>query len=148
MLFIAHRGNIIKPTPRLENKPEYVANALKNGLDTEIDVWFIDGFWFLGHDEPRYHTSKQFLTNHKLWTHAKNLCTLFELLRIKAHCFWHQSDDATLTSKGYMWTFANKPLTKLSIAVLPENSHYQKSELKKCAGICTDFINKYQNILK
>ena len=31
------------------------------------------------------------------------------------HCFRHQEDDVTLTSRGYMWTYPGKPLTEKQI---------------------------------
>ena len=51
------------------------------------------------------------------------------------HCFWHQEDDVTLTSKGYLWTYPNKQLTPKSIAVLPEGVIEEE-----IAGFCSDFI--------
>ena len=60
------------------------------------------------------------------------------------HCFWHQSDDVTLTSKNYLWTYPGKQLTFKSIAVLPEQADYSEIDLRKCTGICSDYIEKYR----
>ena len=132
---ISHRGNIYGPKPELENKPEYINEALNLGFDVEIDVWDIFGSYFLGHDEPQYLIKKEFLKNDKLWCHAKNIEGLYSMLEDDIHCFWHQEDDVTLTSKGYMWTYPDKQLTENSIAVLPKG----RPDVK-VAGICSDFI--------
>jgi hypothetical protein len=31
------------------------------------------------------------------------------------HCFWHQKDDFTITSQGFIWTYPGKPVCKNSI---------------------------------
>jgi len=51
--------------------------------------------------------------------------------------FFHQNDNVTLTSKGYMWTYPTQKLTEKSICVMPE---LQTIDVKKSAGICSDFI--------
>ena len=71
MILISHRGNINGPRKELENKPQYIENALKLGYDVEIDVWSIDRVFYLGHDKPQYEVSRWFLHNEKLWCHAK-----------------------------------------------------------------------------
>ena len=50
--------------------------------------------------------------------------------------------NLTLTSNGYFWTFPGKKLLKNSICVLPEKTDYKEIN---CAGICSDFIEKYKN---
>ena len=49
----------------------------------------------------------------------------------------------TITSKGYFWTYPNKPLTTNSIAILPEVTNYNIEELKHVYGICSDNISNY-----
>ena len=63
------------------------------------------------------------------------------LEQIKAHYFWHQEDDYTITSKGYIWTYPGKKILPKSICVLPERVNYKKID---CLGICSDFIGKYK----
>jgi glycerophosphoryl diester phosphodiesterase len=41
MKLIAHRGNTEGPNPLEENKPEYIEEAIENGFDVEIDIWFV-----------------------------------------------------------------------------------------------------------
>jgi len=57
------------------------------------------------------------------------------MMKDNIHCFWHQEDDVTLTSKGYLWTYSGKELTENSIAVLPE-----KKPDVEVAGICSDYV--------
>ena len=80
MILISHRGNIDGPNPKMENKPEYVQKALDLGYDVEIDVWLIDGNFFLGHDEPQYKIERSFLQNKKLWCHAKNIEAFYRMI--------------------------------------------------------------------
>jgi len=141
MILISHRGNINGKDESRENSIEYINEALNSGFNVEIDVWYKDGEWFLGHDRPENYIVLDFLKNDKLWCHAKNLDALDEMLNEDIHCFWHQEDDVTLTSKGYMWTYPGKKLTSKSICVLPEKNN---EELKKCLGICSDYVVNYK----
>ena len=59
--------------------------------------------------------------------------------------FWHQDDDVTLTSKGYIWTYTGKQLTDKSIAVLPELDSEFIISSKKIVGICSDYVVNYKN---
>ena len=137
---ISHRGNINGPRRELENKPRYINQALELGYDVEIDVWWKDdGFW-LGHDKPQFKVNRQFLQNDKFWCHAKNIEGLYKMLdNNNIHCFFHQEDDVTLTSKGYIWTYPNKQLTDNSIAVLPK----ELDKSLNCYGVCTDFVTRW-----
>ena len=141
MKFISHRGNINGKNLELENNPAHIKEAIKKGYDVEIDVWFIDTF-YLGHDKPEYKVTKSFLENTKLWCHAKNLLALENLQKLKTKYFWHQEDDYTLTSNGYIWTYPGKKLSKKSICVLPE---LKKIRIPKyISGICSDKIEIYK----
>ena len=51
-ILISHRGNIDGRNVEYENNPNYIEAAINLGYDVEIDVWFIDGKFMLGHDEP------------------------------------------------------------------------------------------------
>ena len=59
--------------------------------------------------------------------------------------FYHNNDDYTLTSKGIIWSYPNKPYNKKCVVVLPEwnTSIFDLSQLlnSDCYGICTDFVN-------
>ena len=142
MILISHKGNTNGKIDSKENKPDYILEAIDKGFDVEIDVWYTNSNkgWFLGHDQPQYRVDSDFLKMSEIWCHAKDVNTLNELLKIKAHCFFHQNDNVTLTSKGYIWTSPTQKLTDKSICVLPE---LQRLDTSLCAGICSDFIGSY-----
>lgn len=141
MIYISHRGNLDGKSKNHENSPEYVLNALKKGFDVEIDVWFKNGNFYLGHDDPKYKIEKKFLENNQFWCHAKNTEAIYEMSKINCHYFWHQEDDYTITSRGIIWTYPGKLLLKNSICVLPELFDKQ---ILNCLGICSDYIQKYK----
>ena len=142
MIYISHRGNLNGINSDLENKPSYIVNALKKNFDVEVDVWLAKNKFYLGHDGPQYLIDNKFLEKKRLWFHAKNIDAFSELLKMNINCFWHQNDDVTLTSNGFIWTYPGKKLTKNSICVLPELNQITKFS---CAGICSDFISNYYN---
>lgn len=151
MKLISHRGNIDEKNESYENEPNYIDKAIKEGYDVEIDVWLIDDVIYLGHDDPRYVVGFRWIRDRisKLWIHCKNIdalhyfnCSTYTELKY----FWHQEDDVTLTSNNFLWTYPGKPLTHSSIAVKPEVVNYTNEELKKCYGICSDYIKKYKEI--
>ena len=86
--------------------------------------------------------NKEFIKTKGLWFHAKNVEAFHELLKLNVTCFWHQNDDVTLTSNGFIWTYPGKQLTVKSICVLPELNKVKKFN---CAGICSDYILDYYN---
>jgi len=142
MKLISHRGNLNGSKPDSENNPEYINQAIKEGFDTEIDIWYINNEWFLGHDKPQYKIDYNFLLNGNLWCHAKNKEALFELRKNKKiNCFWHDKDVYTLTSHGYIWCNINSPLIEQSICVIPEKGI--NGDVNMCYGICSDYIIQY-----
>ena len=142
MIFIAHWGNTDCKKPTLENGQGYCEEAIEQGFDVEIDVHWYEGIFWTGHDRPQYRVNTDFLKKKEVWCHAKYVQVLCELQKIEAHCFFHQKDDVTLTSHGYLWTFPTYPLTEKSICVLPEIQRISKTNYTKCAGICSDVISK------
>lgn len=146
MFFISHRGNLNGKIPELENSPNYILNALQLGFDVEVDVWFHNNQFYLGHDCPQYPIDITFLQNENIWCHAKNLQALESLLENECHVFFHYNDSYTLTSKQYIWSFPGHPLSLSCIIVLPELiSYYTEQELTSCSGICSDFIDIYRS---
>lgn len=147
MKLISHRGNINGKNPDKENSLNYILDALKRGYDVEIDIWYINNSWWLGHKEPNYELIITDFKNNfnKIWFHCKNLDALYKILGYNSQYFWHQEDDFTLTSTNNIWTYPGKKLTEKSICVLPEQSNYTPEELNGCYGICSDFIEKYKD---
>ncbi len=144
-LLISHRGNLNGPEKEKENMPNYILDAIKLGYDVEIDVWFHKKMFYLGHDGPVYKVKSEFLMNPRIWCHAKNLEALEELSKYsEIHYFWHQNDDATLTSRNYIWTYPGQKLIDNSICVLPEKISATYIKFAKCVGICSDYIARYK----
>jgi hypothetical protein len=143
MIYIAHRGLFGGPDVDLENRPEQIELALSKGYHAEIDVWFSDNRWYLGHDFPDYEIRYEFLEQPNLWIHAKNLDALRVLrLNDKLNYFWHQSDDYIVTSKGNIWTQPGRPLSKDNIMVMPESIDKTLSNTLdvNCLAICSDYV--------
>ena len=144
MKIISHRAYIDGEDPDVENHPAAIQALLDAGLGVEIDVWYIDGEYFLGHDDPKYHIQETFLEQEGLWCHAKNKDALEHMLASGVHCFWHQEDDYTITSRGYIWAYPNKETSgKNTVLLFPER--YPEIDEQKYDFICTDYINKYLN---
>ena len=141
MKLISHRGNTAGPKADMENNPAYIDSALKQGYEVEIDVWHTINGWFLGHDCPQYSIQVDYLKNDRLWCHAKNLEALQLMLEEEIHCFWHQEDDHTLTSRGIIWTYPNKSLTASSVCV---NINKRDDNFENnLFGVCSDWISTY-----
>jgi hypothetical protein len=145
MILISHRGNISGPNPEQENHPEYIVEALKQGYDVEIDVWFKDNKFMLGHNEPQYEFPFELIDQAypKLWIHCKNIDALSKLNELdpngsKVNYFWHENDLGVLTSKSYIWS---TNLINNGILVMPEL--FDKQPIETTIGICSDYIKNY-----
>lgn len=166
MRYIAHRGNLYGPSDK-ENEPSYIKSALNSGFDVEIDVWSLDGIYYLGHDEPKYEINSKFLEHPNILCHAKNVFVLERLAKNPLiHWFWHDKDDYTLTSHMKIVTYPGKILPALSlnsILMMPEmqiepnlskaDSLYYFSLFDmivkgthRCWGICSDYIARCKEL--
>jgi hypothetical protein len=143
MKLISHRGNLYGPNPNEENNPQYIIDTLELGYDVEIDVWYIDNKFYLGHDYAKYEIDIKFLLNEKLWCHSKNLDALNEMLNNGIRCFWHQNDDFTLTSDGFIWTYPNKETTIKSIIVCLDDTLPNNLNKNNIYGICGDNVGSW-----
>lgn len=151
MRLIAHRGLINGPDKSFENRPETIELAWENDFDVEVDVWRIDHKWFLGHDEPQYEVPSSFFLMGRSWVHCKNAeAMLWMANHTKGiNFFWHDSDDYTLTSAGYVWAYPGSKVEGNCVLVLPERI-MKLEELKNvnCYGVCSDHVSKIRDILK
>jgi hypothetical protein len=145
MIKIAHRGNTKGPNKDRENAPGYLKEAIRSGYHIEVDVWVIDNKIFLGHDNPQYQVDIIFLNEIKpySWFHCKNLNAILYFInnRKNDRFFWHQSDDFTLTSNGYIWTYPEKKITEKSIIVDLDIINKNKYLNNKVYGICSDYVS-------
>ena len=149
MKFISHRGNIHGREIESENSPSKIEECLGLGFEVEIDVWCVNGMFLLGHDQPEYQVSIDFLRKEEIWCHVKNV----EALSIftndpKIHFFWHQKDDYTITSHNIIWVYPGKQLPSGSVCVMPELTNYSCKELISCFGICSDNIFDFRERFK
>jgi hypothetical protein len=147
MRLIAHRGNLDGRIPEKENHPDYINAAITGGFDVEVDVWYDPRTckWSLGHDEPQYETSSDFLKHPALWCHAKNMDALEEMLKEKIHCFWHDGDKCTLTSKNILWCY---PGIHSKYGVTVNLSETVPPSLPSAWAICTDIPIKWREVCR
>ena len=141
MFLISHRGNIEGPNKEKENNPDYILRALEKNFHVEIDIWVKQNQIFLGHDDPTYKVTLNFIKNNSIWCHAKNFEALLYIRENNCHFFWHQNDKYTITSKGYIWAYPGETISKDAICVLPESFNWK---VEPCAGICSDYIIDYK----
>lgn len=146
MILISHRGNINGRSELYENSPNYIDSTIKKGYDVEVDIWLSNGNFYLGHDNPQYEISLDWLSERKdnLWIHCKDIESIekFNILNENYNYFWHQEDTVTLTSKNFIWAYPGNQPIKNSISVLPELFNDNTSE---CIGICSDYIQNYND---
>ena len=149
MIYISHRGNIDGVNQNIENSMSQIDHCIDNNFHVEVDVWKIDNIYWLGHDKPLFMVNLNFFINRKdfLWCHAKNVHALSGLIDHDIHCFWHQKDDYTLTSKGILWGYVGQPIHERVVCVLPELCNYAWHNSKLPYAICSDRIKYYKEII-
>lgn len=146
MKLIAHRGLLNGPDADLENTPAQIEHALSLGYDVEVDVNFLPKMGFmLGHDSLVHQVTYEWLSQPGLWLHAKDFETLRRLKLLNV--FWHQDDEYTLTSKGYIWTVRGK-VNDETVICMPEWT-YELDSLKHidCYGVCSDYVEEIRKLL-
>jgi hypothetical protein len=146
MKLISHRGNINGRFESHENEPNYIELAISKGYDVEVDVWFEDGRWWLGHD---YKVAKgREISDSELealsvgaWFHCKNVAALGEMSRLNQgwRFFSHDRDEAVLTSTGQIWCYPGVTCED-GIAVLPERCDQWSLSQNRLVGVCSDYF--------
>ena len=143
-ILIAHRGNTNGKQPERENTVAYIEEALAKGYHCEIDICKFDGEkFYLGHDEPQEAVSIKWLRDQQLWCHAKSEEALHFMIENKVpNYFWHQEDDVTLTSSGYIWTHSNNNIytNKSIVCHMDRPTPQDMVNYKNTSGICSDYI--------
>lgn len=146
MRWILHRGNNSGPMS-IENEPNKILELLKD-FEVEIDLWYKDNKFYLGHDTPQHEIDELYLENDGLWIHCKDAQTLEYMNTNKKylHYFYHTNEDYVLTSHGYIWCYIGKPALYNSVVVMPEkaiNSYsWNELEKKECI-VCSDYVEEY-----
>jgi hypothetical protein len=143
MKYISHRGNLTGPNPERENTVDFIFEAIDKGFDCEIDVWYINGELFLGHDAPTHAVDIRFLKYDSLWCHAKNAEALEFMLANNIHCFWHENDQRVLTSRGFVWTYPHKQLIDNSVVVILDKE-IDYAYVSRASAVCGDFVQSWR----
>lgn len=145
MILISHRGNVNGPNEDFENHPLYIDLAISQGYDVEIDLWMKSGELFLGHDEPDIQIDEEYLLERKtdLWIHCKNSLALSFCIDKNLHCFYHNTDDYTITSHGFVWAYPGKELSsKRCVMVKPELFNYPSTD--GYFAVCSDYVERFE----
>lgn len=134
MKIISHRGNLEGRDKTKENKPSHIKQVIEKGFEVEIDVWYVNNKFYLGHDMPVYEVNKGFFDK-SMWIHCKNIDAVEQLKTTKLNWFWHEEDQMTITSLGYIWCFPEIYVDKGITVVLGK----KKKVNKRILGVCTDY---------
>jgi hypothetical protein len=141
MIKIAHRGNINGKIEGRENSPDYLLEAILQGYDVEVDLWFVEDKPFFGHDKPQYEVSQgdfiKIASN--AWFHCKNIEAMEFLAPFgeRLRYFWHQEDDYALVSNGMIWTHQGRQTRPTSVLVdLELTNTFGYGDIH---GVCTDY---------
>jgi len=138
MNFIAHRGNTSGPQPTFENTEDYLQDAINKGYHVEVDIQLYRGALYYGHDAPNTYVNEKFIKQWEVICHAKTFETMGPLLDLNTHCFFHQEDDITLTSKGKIWCFPGNFPRHPSAIWLDLHNTPLPDEIPNIWGICGD----------
>jgi len=153
MKIYSHRGNLDGSNRQWENHPSQINKAISAQFNVEIDFWYVEGECWLGHDFPEHKVSWDFLAQikYQVILHAKNVEALGFLSNKDAHYFWHDTDDYTLTSWGWVWMHplahsTGKGYTNMTILALPENSasDFDQDFYTNIGGVCTDYPERWR----
>tara|TARA_B110001452_G_scaffold232567_1_gene209936 strand:+ start:175 stop:639 length:465 start_codon:yes stop_codon:yes gene_type:complete len=145
MKIISHRGNISGPIPAQENSPSFIDRALSLGLDVEIDLRRVNNNFFLGHDNPDFEVSMDWLDQRKknLWIHTKNISAFEKLLEINNNFifFYYTSEPIVLVSNGKIWSHQLEKISNPEncIAPLITKSSLLENKETNWHGVCTDY---------
>ena len=143
MIFIAHRGNTKGPS-MFENEPYYLTKAIGEGYMPEADIWCVKGDLWLGHDWPDHRVTPEWMQDYAQYCifHCKNWEAILAMQQAKQHYFWHQGDEYTLTSEGFVWVYPGRPSphTKDFIECEPSLTEFPETWVNNY-GICSDYVH-------
>jgi hypothetical protein len=147
MNIISHRGNLNGPIKDKENRPSYIDAAIQLGYDVEVDVRFINGEFWLGHDEPEYMVELSWMKprKNKIWYHCKNQESSIKFLELNEEFkfFCHKEDSFVLTSNGYLWVHdLSKTINNKCVIPLISEEDIINYNNSNPGFVCTDFVKK------
>jgi glycerophosphoryl diester phosphodiesterase len=142
MKLIAHRGNINGKINTRENTQLYIQEAIDKGYDVEVDVWYKDNKFWLGHDYPEIKTDLNWLLKRQdsLWVHCKNFKALTQLIKTNLKLFYHEKEDYTIISNKCIWAHNLNNIDDKCIIPLLSKEDINNWKPKKVLGICSDYI--------
>lgn len=146
MILISHRGNIAGRIPEAENRIDYIEDAIILGYEVEIDVWKKDGSLWLGHDEPQYTVTHEWLKSRsrKLWIHTKDFESLSELIDVQLRIFYHEKEQHTIIhGTNLIWSHNLSEASKKSVIPLlsEEDINQNQHLIGKVHAVCSDYVN-------
>jgi hypothetical protein len=131
----------------MENHPAAIGFAIYYQMDVEVDLWFKDGYLWLGHDEPVWKVDDEaFLTKRKelLLCHAKNIEAGMKLQEMGMHWFGNNFDAFVSTSQGVTILHPQARYVPGCLVMLPEQRKAKDLGLMEDAwGFCSDDIMFY-----
>lgn len=152
--FISHRGNLENKITSDENRPDVLDRRIRQGYQVELDVWVRDTSYWLGHDEPQYEVSFDWLMKDlgKKYIHCKDGPT-FEHMLIRSgregynpNLFYHTNEDYALTTRRYVITHPCETLLEGSINMMPEMASIKRNEEReKAYAVCSDAIRNWKD---
>lgn len=152
-IIIAHRGLTSGPDIEKENRIESIEIALEHGYMVECDIWYTEGFFWLGHDRPEETVPINFMLDNaaSLFVHCKNYEAMVELIRMSwsslslPDFFWHEGDKYTITANRRIWAYPLEHLCQTdTVCVLPELHHDMMQYLReyKPMYVCTKYCDE------
>jgi len=168
MRIIAHRGNRHGPDKNTENTTYSIEKSLDTGFDVEFDIRYVDGDFYLGHDQPKELIDDIILDNWAqlggLYAHCKTVKTLQYFISEGYNMsgiipFFHDTDECVLIDGDVIWIHPESieavdyTNVKNTIFVLPnldssENYPNVRKALQYCYGVCTDYAVPLEESLR
>lgn len=139
---IAHRALVAGPDHEKENNIQTIHTRCQQGLSSEIDIWFHEEEFWIGHDAPRERVTLEFLTSEFLWIHAKNGEAFYKLQAISnerglgLRIFYHTQEHYALTTVGDTIILPGVPDIDGFCYMMPEMDRVIPTVAAK---ICSDF---------
>jgi len=142
---ISHRGNLNGRIIDVENRQDYISDAIKIGYDVEIDVRVKDGSLYLGHDVPQYLIDLDWLQQNgdRLWIHCKDIESYRIISAFKnLQYFCHSHDSFSLISTFHLWVHdLTLQVNDKCIIPLLNLEDIRNYEFKNGVyAVCTDYV--------
>lgn len=153
MKIISHRGNLKGIVPNKENRPSYIDSAIGSGYEVEVDIRYIHGEFWLGHDTPDYKIDKMWILSriNDIWYHCKNLDVAIQLKKLTCNIkyFCHSQDSYIITSTNHFWVHdLSLNLDENCIIPLLDEESVLKFNDKIIYAVCTDYVDLCKFSLK